>query len=1297
MSEGKLFICKKDKTLYVGLWDGYGYNNICESIQYDSIHKSDPKIKFIKGAEVVFVASEKIDDICAKILKPFSKSIPIPSLMDWMKCVENFISIEKLFMFALTSKSKDYSSFMELCGRHLNRISWAELFNNKNIIYQTIKMNNREAFKLLLQKSTLNMLVYQDSDSLNNVLHLALSLNWGQHFLNRLIEKLKVISCEDVVPNVINKRNKHGQTPLLLSVNKSDIDAVESLLELGCEVTANYDRETSNILHYAVVQRNSKIVERILLRIDNKDEAISKQNKDKLTPLHLAISTRNLDTIKLILNLNIDMKHQTMVKDITLLNFAIEHGESIFILIFKKIKSIGEILSDSIFQPLPEHPIYHSITRKNLLALQTLLSHYPSFLSLKKDGITLLHYAIENKFDDGANLLVEKGQTLAIQTSHGHISILSDYHKEKPIFTEDRIGYKLTSGNVLTDIPAQSITEYKENVYYCGSIERLLINLVSCTNFEPIQNYFNKPLQPIDSSQLSLIASEHATLDVITFLFQPRSGKFNFDFKAKTKRNQFTIVHSGIYNPNETVFNLLLSKVGQFSAPQTKMIDSRNGEGQSALDLAIFDNKQNSFDLLITHGATLGIQGDGTILHFFLKSKNPDNFFLDRILTLFSRPPLDYINFQDKTGCTPLHLAVKTKNKGAYEKIMRNRSCKYDLTTKEGDNILHIAIKNGDPELFKLIIHNLKELEINVDPTKKLMNKPNNANLSPIFHALNEGNIDLFLNEPDIGIDGVGENGSSLLHYAVVIDDKHGKQIEMMKAIIRRREQLLNSRDLNNQTPLHYAVINMKLQVLECLLQKSSLDLTCQDHLGNSALHCAAGSKTTECLSAIIKHVNTQFPEKLTALLNLQNSLSYTPLYSAIQSRNVNAIQILLDSNAKLPICLSDGTITFCNTNSSRAKVPLRLFKIKLRNSSVPNFCVGFEVVRSSTWIVSDLPTQKESDLIKENRATVTEIVNVTEDDLRRFILPCHSFEPLELVIKGVQCKNNIKLSHLAASNGSLETMTFLSQQNEVSYLERDDRGYSIHHFATENENKEVLKYLCNQTKNQHPNEFKKLSGTLLHFTIKQDYFEDFKILLEESFDSDLHYTDNHEDTLLHLIVNNGRSVGYTKALLECSLLNASDYCNNKNANGHTALHLAITKNQIQNVNGILKHNPDMSIQDSEGNTALHIAIQHSTEDIITAIIQHISELSDKYQLINASNHAKHKPIHLSTLRGSPDIVELLLENNAELYAVDVNEKTIFHLAVQLDRSMRMIMVEKILIFEKNFTTEKNFIYRQDL
>ena len=906
--------------------------------------------------------------------------------------------------------------------------------------------------------------------------------------------------------------NNNGQTLLHFAIETQSNSIFDIIFEvyaqqpiIRCDHEARrllclQDEKGRSGIQYSIELQNTHAVKQLL----SSSVCIDSRDKQGMTVLHYAAKFRkDLENVSLILShiqgVGIEQFDEPG-RMVSILNASDKEGRNPLMLAIEstKLEAINAIMEYNpefvIFDKQGRSVLHYAANNKQILEsiipqIKTSLEtdDYLSLINkLNVTGLSALHLSISFSDRESAEYLVSEGARLVLpkDTDSSVVTVgmngLSKDNRHLRVGVFDNvdqdghiIGYKINSDQMIcSTLPQLNDVEFYKNTDFEDSIQQTVISSVLKSNCPEILESLLELNKINPFDKLEdLTLIELASQCATLSMMQFLCENYKFPFEERDDSGR-TVIHHLVYNPSTRVVDYLLQIVEDYEKDKEDLLGKK------------------------------------------------------------------IIDFTDNLDCSPLKLCTIEEKWDNFIMLIKYGAdfLLNDITTKEGDNILHIAIKNGDPELFKLIFYNLRELEINVDQTKKLMNKPNNANLSPIFYALNEGKIDLFLNEPDIEIEGVGENGSSLLHYAVTIDDKHGKHTKTINAIIRKREKSLNSRDSNKQTPLHYAVINMKLEALECFLQNSSLDLTCQDHLGNSALHCAAQSKTTECLSAIIKHVDTQFPEKLTELLNLQNSLSYTPLYSAIQSRNVNAIKILLKYNAKLPICLSSGTITFCNTNSSRAKVPLRLFKMKLKDESVPNFCVGFEVVRSSTWIVSDLPNLKESYLIqKQNGHTVTEIVSVTEDDLKRFILPCHSFEPLEFAINQVQFKHSAKLSYLAASNGSLEIMKFLSQRNVFSYLERDDKGCSIHHYATENENKEILKYLCHQTKNQYLHKFKELSGTLLHFTFNQDYFEAFKILLEESFDSDVRYTDNHEDTVLHLIVDHGRSVRYTKALLECS------------------------------------------------------------------------------------------------------------------------------------------------------------------
>ena len=233
--------------------------------------------------------------------------------------------------------------------------------------------------------------------------------------------------------------------------------------------------------------------------------------------------------------------------------------------------------------------------------------------------------------------------------------------------------------------------------------------------------------------------------------------------------------------------------------------------------------------------------------------------------------------------------------------------------------------------------------------------------------------------------------------------------------------------------------------------------------------------------------------------------------------------------------------------------------------------------------------------------------------------------------------------------------------------------------------------------KRDHDKDFTELSGELLQFCITENHFEAFKILLEKQYSANTAYTDTYGDTLLHLIVLHSRNVEYARELLECLQLAASEFCIIVNTNSNTALHLAIDKEDRTIVTEILKHKPDISIHD---NTALHLAIQNSTIDIIRDIvgyITYITGLPNKLELFNKANNteSKSKPIHLATQRDLWGIVELLLNNGAELYSLDAYNNTILHLTVKLIKENCFTMTTEILKFE-NKSGESKFIHLQD-
>ena len=1282
---------------------------------------SDNQLRQIIGRPVKIPAIQSIPSSQYHGLTPLLLSLRCQQFVAARLLLENDAKIN-----TLDCEGRTFNSYLIETCRDENELDFFTkkvdcIHNDVSSLSLSVQYSNEAVFDLLITKCDLDMIAYQD-DSQNTVLSLILSDEKDTRFLKPLLSRLDVFYRDETkrtkLNQIIDKQNKKGETPLTLSIISGNTETVSKLLALGCNVT-----------------------------------------KDKVA---------------------------------TLLNLAIKHGEGTFKTVFEHFrKKDGQFLKNCLEIRPPEipHCIIHSINHTNLLALRTLIEYNESYKKIIHGNLPLLHYAITKQFVEGVKYLISLGLPLVTHNSEQILTLHSDTLKLRLVFTESKVGYKLGSGYVLTDIPNLERTEYCSDITVVRNISVLFQNLVQCKILEPLQQYISI-LPPKSITQLSLTSSKYATYKIMEYLLNSKDGqKCILDVNSKESDGN-TVVHNGIYNPCIQSFSLLLDHLDTINTDGwifagTRYIDRLNNQKYSPLELSMKENKKEAFLTLRQHEASYSTKGSGqNILHRYITCNITDISYLELILEDLSQQKSEIINEYNSTGYTPLHTAVSAGNTLVYSKLMALPSCNYDTVSKskyksEGNNIVHLVIQKNSPELLKLILEDLKNREKDKNDENRLIDRKNAKQLTPQFLAVEEGNIDLILNVPEFS--GVSTDGINLLHHAVKCCDKSPKHLEMIETIITKKKGMVNAGDKYNETPLHYAVKLSRESELKKLLECPSIDFSCQNNNGMTALHLAVYSNTNilkllfnaidklsepskiinmqdkegktalhhciesavynkerlslllarnpdlqlfdfesnnilhyaancriELLKALITHIKEKSPDSLNRLLSQQNKENNTPLYCAIQMKNIPCVDEFLKVNAALPVIQEDGTVTLCNRQPfPHTKVPMCLYDVKLKDKPDLHICVGFEL-SDKQWILSDLPKLSCTYLtpLIHNHSQYQHVskipnTNIGESLLKSNLLACHCYEPLELVIdivKNWKFTNEARLMHLAASCGTIQIIEYLIELYGagIPFSDLDKKGYSIIHYSIENKEKQILRILCERMKRDHPQDFFELSGKLLQFCITENHFEAFKILLEKQYSANSAYTNTYGDTLLHLIVLHSRNVEYVRDLLKCPQLVASEFCNIVNKNSNTALHLAIDKKDRTIVTEILKHRPDISIHDSNSNTALHLAVENSAIDIIQDIVGYITGLTNKLELINKANNteSKSKPIHLATQRDLWEIVELLLNNGAELYSPDAYNNTILHLTVEpIENCLKM--KTKILEYE-NKPGKSKFIHLQD-
>ena len=556
----------------------------------------------------------------------------------------------------------------------------------------------------------------------------------GRNFNSYLIEtcrnKNRLVSfyTNTVVTDCIH----NDVSSVSLSVQYTN-EAVFDLLITKCDLDMiAYQDDSQNTVLSLILsdEKYTRFLKPLLSRLDvfYRDETkrtklnqiIDKQNKKGETPLTLSIISGNTETVSKLLALGCNV---TKDKVATLLNLAIKHGERTFQTVFEHFrKKDGQFLKNCLEIRPPEipHCIIHSINHANLLALRTLIEYNESYKDIIYGNLPILHYAITKQFVEGVKYLISLGLPLVTHNSEQILTLHSDTLKLRLVFTESKVGYKLGSGYVLTDILNLERTEYFLGITVVRNITLLFQNLVQCKISEPLQQYISIHKSSLHSyiTQLSITLSKYATSRIMEYLLNSKNAQqCVFDVNA-TDNDGNTVVHKGIYNPCIQSFALLLDHLDTINTDGwiltgTKHIDRLNNQKYSPLELSMKEYKKEAFLTLRQHGASYSTKGSGqNILHRYITCNITDISYLDLILEDLSQQKSEIINEYNSTGYTPLHTAVSAGNTLVYSKLMALTSCNYDTVSKaEGNNIVHLAIQKNSTELLKLILKDLNNRE----------------------------------------------------------------------------------------------------------------------------------------------------------------------------------------------------------------------------------------------------------------------------------------------------------------------------------------------------------------------------------------------------------------------------------------------------------------------------------------------------------------------------------------------------------------------------------------------------------
>ncbi|PRQ33863.1 putative ankyrin repeat-containing protein [Rosa chinensis] len=202
---------------------------------------------------------------------------------------------------------------------------------------------------------------------------------------------------------------------------------------------------------------------------------------------------------------------------------------------------------------------------------------------------------------------------------------------------------------------------------------------------------------------------------------------------------------------------------------------------------------------------------------------------------------------QNSSAETPLYVASEY----GYVDLVREMIKYYDLATagvkaRNGFDALHIAAKQGDMDVLKILMDAHPELTMTVDL----------SNTTALHTAANQGHIEVvnFLLEAGSSLATIARsNGKTALHSAA----RNG-HLEVMKALLEKEPGIATRTDKKGQTALHMAAKGQNLEVVELLINADSALINMCDNKENTALHIATRKGRIEIVKMLLQHSETE-------------------------------------------------------------------------------------------------------------------------------------------------------------------------------------------------------------------------------------------------------------------------------------------------------------------------------------------------------------------------------------------------------------------------------------------------------
>ena len=565
---------------------------------------------------------------------------------------------------------------------------------------------------------------------------------------------------------------------------------------------------------------------------------------------------------------------------------------------------------------------------------------------------------------------------------------------------------------------------------------------------------------------------------------------------------------------------------------------------------------------------------------------------------------------------------MKAVKAGDVDKVRRLMGW-YNVQQVQVGIILQNACSKGHLDMVRMLI---AEFKANVNCVDSLW-------CTPLHCASRQGDLDMvrmLIAEFKANVNCVDYLGWTPLHCA----SRQG-HLDMVRMLIAEFRADVDCIDSHGKTPLHYAGKEMHQNVIiilitkfltdsECtsvchgsnewymiiirmLIGKFNVDVNIADSNGRTLLHCGCNKGGLDMVRMLIAEFRAD--------VNCVDFSGWTPLHYACSGGHFDMVRMIIAEFKADINCIDSYGLT-----------PL-------------HYAAGSK----GQWDIVRM-------LIAEFKADVSSIDSSGWTPLH-YACREGQWDILRMLIAEFKADVNCIDSsgwtlHFACREGQWDIVRMLIAEFKADVSSIDSSGWTPLHYACSKGHLDMVRMLIAEFK-ADVSSIDSCGWTPLHYACSKGHLDIVRILIAE-FEADVNCPDSSGWTPLHYACSKG-NLEMTRMLI--AEFHSSITCKTTCIESSTPLQIAVTFDQERVVLALIREfGCSIYVKDNLGRSVLHCACVESNVSLVRALCEDISP-----SLVDDDGNT---PLHLSSLKGDSDCVQVLLQSNAPVLVRNKSGKT---------------------------------------